>query len=138
MLAAVSVNVDLGTVIAGVGTLLFGLTGFLAYRRSKRAEEKADAALAASPAAVYEGLKSEVQSVIDTHQEAVEHWAIERHGMEEVLVRERARADAAGATVFRLRGELALVRIDMAAARTEVADLRTRFDSAISNVKGTS
>lgn len=129
LLAAISF--DVGTVLTGLAAIIVAVTGFMSLRRSRRAETKADKALEASPMALFTGLKTEVQAVIDTYHESAERWAAERSGIGAALDRERARADAAEAVVLILRGEIATMKIDLVSARAEVADLRARFESAI-------
>lgn len=125
-------TIELGAVLAGIASIIVALAGALdARRRSTRAEATAQHALAASPAAVLTGLRSEVQAVVDAYHEGLERWQDERHDFEDDVNRERDRADAGEAVVLMLRGEIAVMRIDLAAARAEVADLRGRFESAM-------
>lgn len=121
----------LGALFVGIAAILGAFSAIRANRKSSEAVDTANAALAASPSAVLEGLRSEVAEVIKTYTAATERWATERHGMAETTTRERQRADQAEAVVLALRGELATMRIDLAAARADVADLRLRFETAM-------
>ena len=125
-------TVELGAVFAGIAAIIAALAGaFDARRRAGNAETKASEALAASPAAMLTGLRSEVQAVVDAYHDGLERWGDERDHLEAEVERERSRADAGEAVVLMLRGEIAVMRIDLASARAELADLRGRFESAI-------
>ena len=122
--------------LEGGGSLLVGVAALVsaawAIIQSRRAGAKAQEAIDVSPAAVLEGLRTEVQAIVDAYHEASERWTSDRSGMESSLGKERLRADAAEAVVFVLRSQMATLKLDLAAARAEVADLRTRFEQAIS------
>lgn len=120
----------------GVGPFLVGVAAMVtatwAIIQSRRAGAKAQEAYDVSPAAVLEGLRTEVQTIVDAYHEASDRWTDDRRDMETSLGKERSRADAAEAVVFVLRSSMATLKLDLAAARAEVADLRTRFEQAIS------
>lgn len=125
---------DTASLLAGLGGLLVGVAAVLALVKSGRAERTAEEAKAVSPAAIFEGLRTQVQQVVDVHEDAIVRWQGERNGMEAALASERNRADGAELIALRLQGQLAEMRIDLAAARAEVAELRTRFDDAMGKV----
>ena len=127
-------TIELGGVLVGIAAIIGAVVAALdARRRSMKAETTADKAMEASPSALIGGLRSEVQAVVDSYHEASERWARDREALEDDLDRERDRADASEAVVLTLRGELALLRIDLASARAELADLRSRFDKSIAS-----
>lgn len=125
---------DTAQLFAGIGGLLVGIAAVAALIKSARAERKADEAKAVSPPAIFEGLRTQVKQVVDVHEEAVARWQDERSGLEGALRRERARADGAELVALQMQGQVAEMRIDLAAARAEVAELRQRFDAAIDKV----
>lgn len=127
----------LGTLLAGVGGLFVGVAAIVSLVNSVRARREAKEAKASSPAAVYEGLRNQVQSVVEIHQETIRRHHDERDGMEKALSRERARADGAELVGLQLQAQLATFRIDMAAARSEVAELRGRVDLLVNRSKET-
>lgn len=130
-------TIELGAVLVGLAAVISAVVGaFISWdarQRSKRAETTADEAMAASPTAILGGLRSEVQSVVDSYHEASERWNRDRENLEDDRDRERDRADASEAVVLTLRGEVALMRIDLAAARAELNELRSRFESMTKN-----
>lgn len=126
--------IELGAVLAGIAVLLTAVIAALDARRtSSRALVASNAAMTASPMALFEGLRTEVRAVVDAYGDAVARWSAERDNMQNSLNGERRRADAAEAVVLMLRGEQAEMKIDLAAARAEVADLRARFETAIAS-----
>jgi hypothetical protein len=125
---------DTAQLLTGIGGLLVGIAAVTALIKSGRAERTAAEAKATSPQAIFEGLRTQVQQVVEVHEDAVRRWQAEREGMEVALRNERARADGAELVALQLQGQLAEIRIDFAASRAEVAELRQRFDAAIDSV----
>jgi hypothetical protein len=123
----------LGGLLAGIGGLLVGVVAVGSLLFSLRARREAAEARRASPAAVLEGLRIQVQAVIDAHEEAVRRHQTERDGIEDSLQRERARADGAEMVAMRLQGQVAVMKIDLANARADLSELRARFDATIGN-----
>ena len=122
---------DLGTLLAGIGGLILAAIAVVSLVQSSRARKEAAEAKATSPAALFEGLRGQVKAVVDAYGEAVQRFQDERDGMESSLRRERARADGAEVVGLQLRARLAEASIDVATLRSEVADLRARFDAAM-------
>lgn len=123
---------DLGGLLFGVAAVLTALTGLLALS-ARRSSKAAREALKTSPVGVLEELRREVDLVLQAHQEIVERHSQERQGMSDALDRERARAEGAESVNLHLRAEMAGLRMDLAAARAEISDLRTRVDDFISH-----
>lgn len=123
---------DLGGLLVGIAALLTAISGGLtlsARRSSKAAKE----ALQVSPIGMLEELRREVDLVLVAHQEIVERNTQERQGMERALTRHRTRAEAAETRNLRLQAEMAGLKMDLASARAEISDLRTRVDDFISH-----
>jgi hypothetical protein len=123
----------LAQLLAGVGGLLVGVVAVGSLILAVRARREAAEARRESPAAMLEGLRIQVQAVIDAHQEAVRRHQMERDGIEDSLQRERARADGAELVAMRLQGQVAVMKIDLANARADLSELRARFDASIGN-----
>ena len=127
----------LGTFLAGLGGLIVGLVAVASLITAHRARKEAAEAKRTSPTAVLEGLRVQVQAVVDAHTDAVRRHQLERDGLEKALRRERERADGAELVGVELHAQLAQVRIDLASARSEVAELRARFEASLVHQGGT-
>lgn len=122
---------SLGAVLAGLGGLLVGLAAVISLIVAQRARAEAAEARRVSPAAVFEGLRVQVQAVVDAHVDAVRRHQIERDYLQDSLDKERARADGAEVVGLQRQARLAEASIDIAALRAEVQELRTRFEASI-------
>lgn len=122
----------LGALLVGVAALLTAASGWLAAS-ARRSSKAAAEALKVSPVGMLEELRREVDLVLEAHQAIVERHTQERQGMERALTRQRGRAEQAETTNLRLLAEMAGLKMDLAAARAEISDLRTRVDDFISH-----
>lgn len=122
-------------VLTAAASFLVGLTGFIAAvsaRRSARAARASAAqALQASPAAIEVGMRKEIDNLIQAYDASQQRNAQERDGMESALDHERRRAEKAEAQAFHLEARLAVLHLDLAAARAEISQLGTRLDDFV-------
>lgn len=125
---AASVSVDVGGVMVGIGGVL---AASLSWWQAVKARRSAAEALAVSPAGALEALRGEVQAVLDAHQSSLARHQEERAGMEQALSVERMRADTAESNNLMLLGQLAGLRMDLAQARSEIAELKIRFEASL-------
>lgn len=123
---------DIGGLLVGVAAVLTAVSGALAAS-ARRSSKAAREALQVSPVGMLEELRREVDLVLVAHQTIVERHTAERQGMERALTRQRGRAEQAETTNLRLQAEMAGLKMDLAAARAEISDLRTRVDDFISH-----
>ena len=124
---------DISGLLAGIGGLLVGVVAVGSLFFSLRARREAAEARRASPTAMLEGLKTQVQAVIDAHEDAVQRHQKVRDGIERSLQHERSRADGAELIAMRLQGQVAAMKIDLAGARVDLTELRARFDASIAH-----
>ena len=122
---------DLGQALAGLGGLFVGIAAVWALFAARTAKHDAHEARKTSPPAVIEGLRKQVQALVDTHEETLQRHANEVDGLEQALKRERARADGCELIALRLQATIAEMQLDLAAARSEVNSLRTRFEASV-------
>lgn len=124
-------NGGLGLLLEGIGGLLLGVMAVVSYVASQRARRDAREAREASAPGVMENLRVQVKTVVDAYEEAVRRHQYERATIEQSLQRERERADGAELVAMRMQGQVAEMRIDLASAKQDLADLRARFDASI-------
>lgn len=118
--------------LTALGGLIVGVTGLLsavsARKSARSAHDSVARVLEASPAAIEAGMRREIDELDAAYVSAVARHAQERNGMEAALDHERSRAETAEAEVFKMRAGMAGLRLDLAAARAEISDLRSRVD----------
>lgn len=122
------INLDVGGVLVGLGGLL---AASLSWWQAVKARRSAAEALSVSPAGALEALRGEVAAVLDAHKLILSRHQEQRNGMELALAQERNRADAAESNSLMLLGQLAGLRLDPVSARSEIAELKQRFEASL-------
>lgn len=112
-----------------IGTIVGGLLAAAAAARaefSRRAAQKA-----ASPMAMFGELREASQILQEHIDEQIKRWNEDRKNLEKAINTWRGRAESAEAQNLRMHAEMTGVRIDLAATRSDLSELKTRFDNLV-------